>query len=61
MLGAVVFIQIAMKRMLDRQAVDGAFDEAAFIRLFRRWFALGWPAFGGLVVIFGLMVVKPSW
>lgn len=57
----VVVIQIAMKRMLERQAVDGTFDEAAFNRLFRWWFALGWPAFGGLVVIFGLMVMKPSW
>jgi uncharacterized membrane protein len=57
----VVYLQIAMKRMLDRQAIDGAFDERAFNRLFRWWFALGWPAFGGLVVIFGLMVVKPTW
>lgn len=57
----VVFIQFAMKRMLDRQAVDGTFNEAAFNRLLRWWFALGWPAFGGLVVIFGLMVIKPSW
>lgn len=57
----VVFIQIAMKRMLDRQAVDGIFDEVAFGRLFRWWFALGWPAFGSLVVIFLLMVIKPSW
>jgi uncharacterized membrane protein len=47
--------------MLDRLAIDGAFDERAFNRLFRWWFALGWPAFGGLVVIFGLMVVKPTW
>lgn len=57
----VVFIQIAMKRMLDRQAKDGAFDEAAFKHLFRRWIILGCPAFGGLVVIFALMVTKPSW
>lgn len=57
----VVAIQIEMKRMLDTQALDGAFDEAAFNRLFRLWFFLGWPAFGGLVVIFGLMVIKPSW
>lgn len=57
----VVVIQIEMKRMLDSQTLDGAFDEAAFNRLFRWWFTLGWPAFGGLVVIFGLMVAKPSW
>ena len=28
-------------------------------RLFRWWFCLGWPAFGGLVVVYFLMVVKP--
>jgi uncharacterized membrane protein len=57
----VVCIQATMKRMLDRQAIDGVFDEAAFSRLFRWWFALGWPAFGGLVIIFALMVMKPTW
>jgi uncharacterized membrane protein len=30
-------------------------------RLFRWWFALGWPAFTGLIVVFYLMVAKPSW
>lgn len=30
----VVAIQAAMKRMLDRQALHGAFDEATFNRLF---------------------------
>ncbi len=57
----VVFIQIAMKGMLERQASEGVFNEAAFNRLFRWWFALGWPAFLGLIFIFGLMVMKPSW
>lgn len=56
----VVFFQTAMKQMLSRQAIDGVFDEAAFARLFRWWFALDWPAFKGLFVIFGLMVIKPS-
>ncbi len=29
-------------------------------RAFRIWFALGWPAFAALVVIFWLMVAKPG-
>ncbi len=29
-------------------------------RLYRRWFALGWPAFGALVAVFWLMVAKPE-
>lgn len=57
----VVFIQIRMKVMLEAQVCGETFDEAAYNRLFRTWFALGWPAFGGLVVIFWLMVTKPTW
>jgi uncharacterized membrane protein len=57
----VVAIQIRMKRMLQRAAVDGDFDEQLYGKLFRIWFVLGWPAFGGLVVVFFLMVLKPSW
>ena len=57
----VVAIQIRIKRMLDAEASGGRIDEAKLSRLVRWWFALGWPAFGGLVVIFYLMVAKPSW
>lgn len=57
----VVALQIGMKRMLDDQARSQPFDQAAFDRCFRWWFALGWPAFGGLVVVFWLMVAKPTW
>ena len=37
------------------------FDEAAYERLRRTWFLLGWPAFLGLVIVFWLMVAKPIW
>jgi uncharacterized membrane protein len=57
----VVALQIRMKRMLERAAAGGFFDEPHYARLFRMWFLLGWPAFGGLVVVFFLMVLKPSW
>jgi len=57
----VVLIQIRMKQMLDRQAGGEAIDQAAYRRLFRWWFGLGWPAFGGLIAVFFLMVAKPSW
>ncbi len=57
----VVAIQLRMKSMLETQAGGGAFDAAAYRRLFRWWFALGWPAFGGLVVVFWLMVTRPTW
>ncbi len=57
----VVGIQMRMKAMLEARARGERFDEAGYRRLFSIWFALGWPAFGGLVIIFWLMVTKPSW
>jgi uncharacterized membrane protein len=57
----VVILQIRMKQMLERQAQGHAIDQPAYDRLFRWWFALGWPAFGGLIITFFLMVTKPSW
>ena len=57
----VVWIQIQLKDMLVRQSEGAEIDRAAYNRLLRRWFLLGWPAFGGLVVVFWLMVAKPSW
>ena len=29
-------------------------------RLYAIWFALGWPAFIGVILIFGLMIWKPT-
>jgi len=57
----VVIIQMRMKTMLEAQLRGEAFIEADYNRLFRIWFILGWPAFGGLVFIFWLMVAKPTW
>jgi uncharacterized membrane protein len=50
-----------MKRMLEAKVAGDKFDERAFERLRRTWFLLGWPAFLGLLVVFWLMVTKPSW
>src|SRR5215469_9534183 len=47
----VVLIQMRMKAMLEAQLCGEKFDDASYNRLFRVWFALGWPAFGGLMVI----------
>ncbi|WP_221937320.1 DUF2269 domain-containing protein [Novosphingobium lindaniclasticum] len=55
----VVFIQIAMRRIAD-ETPDGEALPACYLRLSRWWFALGWPAFAGVIVIFWLMVAKPE-
>lgn len=57
----VVWIQWRMARMLEAKVAGRGFDDAAYLRLFRWWFALGWPAFLALIVVFYLMVAKPSW
>ena len=57
----VVWLQIKMKNMLESSAAGGPFDPRAHERLRKIWFLLGWPAFLGLVIVFWLMVAKPSW
>jgi uncharacterized membrane protein len=57
----VVLIQIRIRSLLERRAAGGTFDQTLYDRLMRWWFALGWPAFGGLIVVFFMMVAKPSW
>ena len=57
----VVAIQIRMKHLLEMEAAGESLDRQLYGRLFRAWVFLGWPAFGGLVVVFFLMVSKPAW
>ncbi len=55
----VVWIQMKIKR-LTAQAASG--DDAARQQikpLMQIWFALGWPAFGGVLGIYLLMIIKP--
>lgn len=56
----VVRLQIKAQRLasaaLERN--DGLGPD--YERTMRLWFALGWPAFLGLITIFWLMVAKPS-
>jgi uncharacterized membrane protein len=57
----VVAIQLRMKRMLEAGTSGESIDRIAYDRLFRTWFLLGWPAFGSLIAVFFLMVLKPGW
>ena len=56
----VVWIQLRVRDMLGAKAAGEPIDEARLRRYFRWWFALGWPAFAGLVGVFWLMVAKPA-
>ena len=56
----VVWIQIRL-RDLAADAARAAAPRlpARYFALFRVWFALGWPAFLGVIAIFALMIWKP--
>ena len=56
----VVWLQLRIRDLLGAKVAGGTIDEARLRRYFRWWFALGWPAFIGLVAVFFLMVAKPS-
>ncbi len=56
----VVWLQLRLRDMLAEKIRGSAIDEGRFRRYFRWWFALGWPAFVGLVIVFWLMVAKPG-
>lgn len=56
----VVWIQVQLKKMLQNAAVEQIPLPDRYNKLFRLWFALGWPAFLGLVVVFYMMVTKPA-
>lgn len=56
----VVWLQIRMKRLLADALHHNQAPCAQYHRYFKIWFALGWPAFMSLIVIFYLMVAKPD-
>jgi uncharacterized membrane protein len=57
----VVGIQLRLRELAAAAARAGEPLPEAYHRLFRIWFALGVPAFLGVIAIFALMIVKPQW
>jgi uncharacterized membrane protein len=56
----VVWIQIQLKKMLSASIENKTTLPKQYHKLFRIWFLLGWPAFISLIIIFFLMVMKPT-
>ncbi|HVL77176.1 MAG TPA: DUF2269 domain-containing protein [Noviherbaspirillum sp.] len=56
----VVWLQIRMRQSAAAAAEAGRPLDAQYWRLFRLWFALGWPAFLAFLGVFYLMVFKPA-
>jgi uncharacterized membrane protein len=57
----VVFIQMRMRTLANDAAINGKPLPDQYRLLFRIWFALGWPAFAGVIAIFALMIWQPRW
>lgn len=57
----VVWIQARLRDLARAAALAGAPLPAAYHRLFRVWFACGFPAFGAVMAIVWLMIAKPGW
>ncbi len=56
----VVWLQIQMHRMVVTALSTSAPISVRYRLYARWWFALGWPAFLGVIAIFYLMVFKPD-
>lgn len=55
----VVWMQIRMRDLARAAAAAGGPLPPRYYRLFRLWFAFGFPAFGAVLAIFWLMIRKP--
>lgn len=56
----VVWLQIRMRRLAEAALAAGTDLPPLYHRYAGIWFALGWPAFIGVLAIFYLMVAKPE-
>jgi len=56
----VVWIQLQMRNLAQAAAIEGVALPARYRRLYRVWFACGFPAFAAVLVIVWLMLVKPT-
>ena len=56
----VIFMQIRMRDLARAAAVDQTPLPDDYFKLYRRWFAFGFPGFGSVAAILWLMIAKPA-
>jgi len=56
----VVWLQLRMRDLAREAAAASQPLSPLYHRYFRIWFVLGWPAFISVLLLFGLMVLKPA-
>lgn len=57
----VVWIQIRLRDLAAEAARQGQPLPDAWRRLYRLWFALGWPALLAMIALYAIMIAKPPW
>ena len=55
----VVWMQMRLRDLAHEAAADNKPLPSEYHRLFRLWFAFGFPAFGAVLAIYWLMMAKP--
>lgn len=56
----VVWMQARMRNLARAAAQQGSDLPESYYRLFRWWFAFGFPAFAAVLAIFWLMITRPE-
>ncbi len=56
----VVWMQMQMRDLAEAAVAERAPLPAHYHRLFRTWFAFGFPAFAAVLAIFWLMIARPD-
>ncbi len=56
----VVAIQVKLRNLARSAEIDGTPLPDSYRRMFRVWFACGFPAFAGVLAIFWLMLARPA-
>ena len=56
----VVWIQLQLRNLAAGAVRESGVLSERYFKFFRIWFWLGWPAFGGVIAIFALMIWKPA-
>lgn len=56
----VVWMQMQMRDLAQKAAIEGAALPRRYHTLFRWWFAFGFPAFAAVLAIFWLMIARPQ-
>ena len=56
----VVWIQVRLMRLADEAVSLGVSLPREYWRLYRIWFAMGFPAFAAVIGIYAMMVFKPT-